>query len=63
MKKYAFGLPECKYVGHVISKDGLETDSKKCKAIQEWPLPTNLAELHYFLDMANFYSRFVPSFA
>ena len=63
MKKCAFGLPELEYLGHIVSKDGLKADPAKCKAIQEWPLPTNLGELQSFLGMANYYSKFVPSFA
>ena len=63
MKKCAFGLPELEYLGHVISKDGLKADFRECKAIHEWLLPTNLGELQSFLGMANYYSKFVPSFA
>ena len=63
MKKYAFGLPKLEYLGHFVSKYGLKSDPAKCKAIQEWPLPTNLGELQSFLGMANYYSKFVPSFA
>ena len=63
MKKCAFGLPELEYLGHVVSKDGLKADPVKCKAIKEWPLPTNLGELQSFLGIANYYSKFVPSFA
>ena len=63
MKKYAFGLLELEYLGHVVSKDSLKADPAKCKDIQEWPQPTNLGELQFFLGMANYYSKFVPSFA
>ena len=63
MKKYAFSLPEHEYLGHIINIDGLKADPAKCKAIQEWPLPTNLRELQFFLGMVNYYSKFVPFFA
>ena len=63
MKKYIFCLPELEYLGHVISKDSLKADPANCKAIQEWPLPTNLGELQSFLGIANYYSKFVPFFA
>ena len=29
------------YLGHIFSKDGIETDSKKITAIMEWPIPKN----------------------
>ena len=63
MKKCAFGLLRLSYLGHFVSKDGLKAVPTKFKAIQEWPQPTNLGELQYFLVMANYYSKFVPSFA
>ena len=63
MKNYAFGLPELAYFGYVVYKDRLKSDPEKCKAIQKWPQPTNLGELQFFLGMANYYSKFMPSFA
>ena len=33
------------YLGHVLSKDGIQTDPKKVKAICEWPVPTNVTEV------------------
>ena len=63
MKNYALSLPELEYLGHVVSKDGLKADPVKNKAIQEWPLPTNLGELQSFLGMAIYYFKFVLSFA
>ena len=27
------------YLGHIVSKDGIETDPKKVTAIKEWPVP------------------------
>ena len=63
MKKCAFGIPQLKYLGHDISKDGLKAGPAKCKAIQEWLLPINLGELQSFLGMVNYYSKFMPSFA
>ena len=62
MKKYAFGLPELEYLGHIISKDGLKADPTKCKAIQEWPQPTNLGKLQFFLSMASYFFKLKPFF-
>ena len=63
MKKCAFGLLELEYLGHIVSQDSLKADPAKFKAIQEWALPTNLAELQYFLGIANYYSKFMTSFS
>ena len=36
---------------HIISKDGIETDSKKIQAIVNWPRPTTVTDVHSFLDL------------
>ena len=53
MKKCVFDLPEPENLGYVDSKYGLKADPAKCKAIQQWPQPTNLGELQSFLGMVN----------
>ena len=30
------------YLGHVVSKNGIQTDPKKVKSICKWPVPTNV---------------------
>ena len=37
------------YLGHVVSQNGIQTDSKKVKAICKWPMPTNVTEVRSFL--------------
>ena len=37
------------YLGHVVSKNGIQTDLKKVEAICKWPVPTNVAEVRSFL--------------
>ena len=36
--KYEFFRQELTYLGHVVSKNGIQTDSKKVEAIQKWPI-------------------------
>ena len=37
------------YLGHVLSKDGIQTDPKKVEAIHKWSAPTNVIEVKAFL--------------
>jgi len=48
-----------KFLGYVVSADGLAPQEEKVKAIQEWPLPTNMASLRGFLGLANFYRKWI----
>lgn len=52
-----------KYLGHVISEDGIATDPEKTKAVQELPIPTNVHELRSTIGFLSYYRRFVKDFA
>ena len=43
--KCEFFKHELTYLGHVISKNGIQTDSKRVEAICKWPVPTNVTEM------------------
>ena len=48
---------EVKFMGHLITKDGLKPDPENIKAIQEMPRPTSKKEL---LGFVNCLSKFLP---
>ena len=50
------------YLGHVVSKNGLQTDSKKVKAICKWPVPTNMTKVRRFLGFTHNYQRFLKKY-
>jgi hypothetical protein len=37
--KCAFGLQQVEYLGHVISKAGVNVDPAKVSSILQWPIP------------------------
>ena len=42
-----------RYVGYIVSSDGIKANPTKIEAISEFPAPTNITELRSFMGMAN----------
>lgn len=55
--------PQVRYLGFVISKEGITTDPEKIRAVQEWPTPCTVKEVRGFVAFCSFYRRFVKNFA
>lgn len=54
---------EVKFVGHIVSEDGISTDPKKTRAVRDWSPPKNVSDLRSFLGFCNFYRRFVKDYS
>jgi len=52
-----------KFLGHILSKDGLLTDPDKIKAIQEMKAPKCIKQLRGFLGLCNYYRRFIQNYS
>ncbi|KAL7286691.1 hypothetical protein TKK_0019074 [Trichogramma kaykai] len=50
-EKSKFGRERLKYLGHVIDKNGINTDPDKVKAITDMPTPKNLRDLRRFTGL------------
>jgi len=62
-KKCAFFKTKVKYVGHIVSADGFQTDPDKILKFVNWPSPRSTDEVGSFLGFASYYRRFVSSFS
>jgi hypothetical protein len=63
LSKCEFYKNELKFLGHVVSADGIKADPDKIRSIIEWPPLRNINDVQCFLGLVNFYGRFIPSFA
>lgn len=60
-EKFQFKVPEVKYVGQIISKEGIKADPQHIKAITDMEAPTDKGGVRRFLGMVNYVSKFIPN--
>ena len=51
------------YLGHVVTKDGVEPDPKTTDKVRNWPRPRTVTEVRAFLGLAQYYRKFVKNFS
>ena len=54
---------EVEYLGHKISKDGVEMILDYVRKVTYWPVPTNGKEVAMFLGFARYYRSFIPQYS
>ena len=62
-EKCEFWYNQVKFLGHVISKNGVTPDPAKTAAIKEMEAPTNITELRRFMGIVNQLGKFSPHLA
>ena len=61
--KCHFGQKQVNYLGHVITRDGIQPDPEKIKVVQEYPVPRTVKDVRAFMGLTNYYRKFVKDFA
>ena len=60
--KCHFVQSEVNYLGHLISRNGIQVDLKKTATIFDFPTPTDVKHLRQFLGLSNYYRKFIKSY-
>ena len=56
-------MTQVKYLGLIISTDGISMDPEKVQAIFDWEIPTLVKDVQVFLGFLNFYRQLVERFS
>ena len=59
-KKLNLRRTEVKFMGHVLTSNGLKPDGEKVKAVTKMPKPTNKQEALSLLGFVNYLAKFLP---
>ena len=51
------------FLGHVVSRNGIEVDPQKIEAVKQWLRPTSATKIRSFLGLVGYYRRFVENFS
>jgi hypothetical protein len=52
-----------KYLGFILSKDGLRPDHNKVKVVAEYPELKSVRDVRGFTGLCNYYRKFIKDFA
>ena len=61
--KCTFFKDRIAYLGHIVSKQGIEVDPKKVEVIKKWPRPKTVMDVCSFLRFTNYYRKFMFRYA
>lgn len=56
-------MPETKFLGIIVGRDGIRMEPDKVKTIVDWETPTCVTDVQAFIGFANFYWRFIKDFS
>ena len=62
IEKTEFHVTRTKYLGFIVSTDGIQVDHEKVQVVQSWKEPRTVKGVQSFLGFCNFYRRFIRNY-
>ncbi len=63
LKKCRFHQDEVRFLGYIVSHQGIRMEEEQIKAVYDWLEPQSVRDIQVFLGFANFYRRFIQGFS
>ena len=61
--KCSFFKDRTKYLGHIVSAEGLMPDPDYVQVVSDWPIPRNRTQVRAFLGKAGYYRKYIKDYA
>ena len=61
--KCEFFRQKVPFLGHIVSREGIQADPEKTSTVNRYPVPKNATEVKSFLGLCSYYRRYVQDFA
>ena len=62
ISKCQFAQTSVKFLGHIISADGVRPNPEKVKSIEDFPSPKNPEEVKVVLGMFGYYRKYIKNY-
>ena len=63
LRKVSLCQHQIKFLGFLVSSEGIACDPAKTRLIREWPQPTTVKQVRSFLGLASYLRKFIPGYA
>ena len=61
--KCALFRHKVEYLGHIVSRDGVQPTDSKIEAIRHWAEPSNLTDVRAFLGITSYYRTYIGNYS
>jgi len=62
-EKCVWKVRKIEFLGVIIEPNGIEMEKEKVEGVLSWLEPKNVKDIRKFLDLTNYYKRFIKDFA
>ena len=59
LKKCRFHQEKVRFLGYIVSSQGIRMEEERIDAVKAWPEPKSIQDIQVFIGFTNFYRHFI----